>query len=271
MRYAVVGHVEWVEFARVPEFPHAGTIVHATESWREPAGGGSVIARQVARLAGECVFFTMLGDDELGHAGDRRLTELGLTMEVQWSERPTRRAWTHIDGDGERTITLLSEKLLPEGPLPLDDFDAVFFVAGDAEALRSARRARFVAATTREQPTLRAADVHVDLLVGSLNDPGETLAPGIAAASVALTDGARGGLIDGVHYDSVEPPGPIVDAYGAGDSFAAALFFALARGDEPAAAVALAARAGAAVIAGRGPYSSQLTLSEWQPASPGSR
>jgi ribokinase len=51
-----------------------------------------------------------------------------------------------------------------------------------------------------------------------------------------------------------------VDTYGAGDSFAAALCFALARGDDLDAALALGARAGAAVIAGRGPYTAQLAL-----------
>jgi ribokinase len=49
-----------------------------------------------------------------------------------------------------------------------------------------------------------------------------------------------------------------VDTYGAGDSFAAALAFALAGGDDLPAAVALAARAGSAVIGGGGPYAAQL-------------
>jgi ribokinase len=271
VRFAVVGHIEWVEFARVPKMPHAGTIVHATETWEEPAGGGPVIARQVAQLAGSCVFFTSLGDDEVGHRSAQGLRELGLTLEIQDAGRPSRRAWTHVDDAGERTITLLSEKLLPRGPLPLDDFDAVFFVSGDAEALRSARRAPFVAATTREQPILREAGVPVDLLVGSLNDEGEALEGGVEARIVVQTDGARGGLANGVRYDAVAPPGPIVDAYGAGDSFSAALFFALARGHTLEAALDLAAHAGAAVITGRGPYSTQLTLAEWPRASRGSR
>ena len=34
-------------------------------------------------------------------------------------------------------------------------------------------------------------------------------------------------------YAAAELPGPVVDAYGAGDSFAAGLAFALARGDGP--------------------------------------
>jgi len=30
VRCAVVGHVEWVEFARIPRWPEAGAIIHAT-------------------------------------------------------------------------------------------------------------------------------------------------------------------------------------------------------------------------------------------------
>ena len=259
-----MGHIEWVEFARVQSLPTPGSIVHASESWAEPAGGGAVIARQMACLAGSCVFFTCLGDDEIGHESARRLTELGLTLEIQDAGRPSRRAWTHVDGSGERTITLLSEKLLPRGPLPLDDFDAVFFVSGDAEALRSARGAAFVAGTTREQPTLLEAGVPLDLLVGSLNDAGERLESEIDAQTIVLTDGSRGGVANGARYQPAVPPGPIADAYGAGDSFSAALCFALGRGDSLDDALDLATTAGAYVITGRGPYSSQLTLAEWE-------
>src|SRR5439155_1401430 len=54
-------------------------------------------------------------------------------------------------------------------------------------------------------------------------------------------------------------PGPVADTYGAGDSFAAGLTFALARGDTREEAIAFAARCGAAVLTGRGPYTAQLT------------
>jgi ribokinase len=172
----------------------------------------------------------------------------------------SRRAWTHVDGAGERTITLLSEKLHPRGPLPLAGYDAAFYTAGDVAALQSARKARFLAATSREAATLREAGVSLDLLVGSLNDSGEQIDSQIEAAFVVQTDGSRGCVVNGKHFPAVPPPGPVVDTYGAGDSFAAALCFALARGDALPAAVELAARAGAAVITGEGPYTAQLTL-----------
>ncbi|MFL5925730.1 MAG: PfkB family carbohydrate kinase [Gaiellaceae bacterium] len=261
MRAAVVGHVEWVDFARVPRWPAAGTIVHATEVWSDPAGGGAVVARQIALLAGRCELFTAFGDDETGRAAVRRLAQLGIDVHVQHPPRSvTRRAWTHIDDAGERTITVLGDKLLPAGPLPLDGYDLVFFVSGDIQALHSARRARFLAATLREQMTLREGSVPLDLLVGSANDPSERYDGSLDARLVVTTDGPNGGLANGEPFPATDPPHYVVDTYGAGDSFGAALAFALARGDELPRALELAARAGAAVLAGRGPYTSQLAL-----------
>jgi ribokinase len=253
-----VGHVEWVEFARVPAMPGAGEIVHATATFDEPAGGGAVVARQLARLNGRCEFFTALGDDDLGRRAQRRLAELGIDVHVRWGAQ-TRRAWTHVDANGERTITVLGGKLLPDAPLPLDGYDLVFFVAGTVDALRAARRARFVAGTVRELPTLKAAGVPLDLLVRSANDPGERYDDSLDAKVVVMTDGERGGTVNGVAYAAVKPT-RVVDSYGAGDSFAAAVAFALARGDDLGDALALGARAGSAVIEGAGPYSSQLAL-----------
>ena len=81
MQVAVVGHVEWVEFARVEAMPASGDIVHATDVWAEAAGGGAVAAVQLARLAGEATLFTVLGNDELGrraHKQCKPLTNIGI-------------------------------------------------------------------------------------------------------------------------------------------------------------------------------------------------
>ena len=85
MRVAVVGHVEWIEFARVERVPAAGRDRARQEAWEEPGGGGAVAAVQLAKLAGGATLFTALGDDELGHRAKRELEALGL--------RGARRAW----------------------------------------------------------------------------------------------------------------------------------------------------------------------------------
>jgi ribokinase len=44
MRVAVVGHMEWCEFAEVPHVPKPGEIVHAAHVFEQPGGGGAVAA-----------------------------------------------------------------------------------------------------------------------------------------------------------------------------------------------------------------------------------
>ena len=56
--FAVVGHIEWVQYAHVAHVPRAGEVVHALDPFEEPAGGGAVVAVQLARLAGESLLIT---------------------------------------------------------------------------------------------------------------------------------------------------------------------------------------------------------------------
>jgi ribokinase len=271
MRAAVVGHVEWIEFARVERVPTPGEIVHAIEAWEEPGGGGAVAAVQLAKLAGSCLFLTALGDDELGHRAKRGLEELGVRVEAWWHPELQRRGFVHLDAGGERTITVIGERLGPSGAdeLPwaeLADCDAVYFTAGDTGALRAARAAKKLVATVRAKETLAAAGVQLDMLVASSRDEGERYRPGEIEPSplfVAQTAGASGGSLvaaDGStsHWAAAPLPAPPVDAYGAGDCFAAGLTFGLGEGLAPAEALEVGARCGAACVTGRGPYEAQL-------------
>jgi ribokinase len=270
VRFAVVGHVEWVEFARVEQMPAAGDIVHATDVWAEAAGGGAVAAVQLARLAGEATLFTVLGNDELGRRARKQLTAQGVTVRAVVAREPQRRAFTLVDGTGERTIVVLGAKLRPsgeEGRLPWEELrgaDAVFFVSGDVAALRAARHARVLVATSRELATLRDGQVELDALVGSAEDETERFGPGDLdpppRLSITTSGGLGGWMNPGGPFRAAPIPGPVEDSYGCGDCFAAGLTFALGEGRPPAEAVELAARCGAAVLTGRGPYEGQLRL-----------
>ncbi len=272
MRLAVVGHVEWVEFVRVGSVPEPGEIVHALETWEEAAGGGAVAAVQLAKLAGDAVLFTSLGSDELGRRARAQLAEQGVTVRAMVDPGPQRRAICFVDAAGERTIAVLGDKLRPSGADPrlpwqeLAAMDGVYFVSGDAEALRQAREARILVATSRELPTLRAGGVELDALVGSGGDQGERYHAGDLEPPprlVITTSGRLGGWAQpGGPFRPARVPGPIADAYGCGDAFAAGLTFALARGDGPEEAIALAARCGAAVLTGAGPYPGQLVAAD---------
>jgi len=275
MRTAVVGHTEWVEFGHVERVPAAGDIVHATDAWEEPGGGGAVAAVQLARLAGSCIFFTAFGDDERGGWTRRRLEELGVRVETGIRDEPTRRAVVFVDANGERTITTLGRRLEPTAAdgLPwneLEGVDAVYVTAGDPGALHEARSARVLVGTSRIADLLAQADLYLDAVVGSAADPAEALDPdafNVPPHLVVRTESVRGGRYETSDgrtgtYDPVSPPGPVVDTYGAGDSFAAALTFALGAGMEIEEALALAARCGAWCAAGKGPYGNQLTATD---------
>lgn len=272
MRLAVVGHVEWVEFARVDHVPAPGEIVHAHETWEEPAGGGAVAAVQLANLAGSCLLFTVLAEEELGRRSRAELEAHGVTVHSGHPPAAQRRALTHVDEAGERTITVLGDKLVPsgeDGSLPWEELrrcDAVYFVSGDVAALRAARRCAVLVATSRELTTLRRAAVQVDVLVGSGEDAAERFEAGEVEPEpqiVVTTAGPLGGWIrPGGPFRASPLPGPVSDAYGCGDCFAAGLTYALALGKPVDEATALGAQCGAAVLTGRGAYGHQLTADD---------
>lgn len=268
MRFAVVGHVEWVDFLVVDRLPARGAIVQADETWQEAAGGGADAAVQLAKLAGEATLFTALGDDDLGHRAKQELESRGVRVEAAWRPDPQRRAVCFLDGEGERTITLLGPKLVPRAgdPLPwaeLATTDGVYFTGGDPEALSLARRARVLVASARELPTLAEAAVTLDALVASVDDPNETYRTGDlepAPRVTVRTEGDRGGTSEpGGRFPAAPVPGQVVDTYGAGDAFAAGLTYGLASGSVLHDALSLASRCGAAVVGGRGPYAGQST------------
>jgi len=273
MRAAVLGHVEWVDFVRVERLPRSGEIVRALEAWEEPAGGGGVAAGQLAKLAGSCTLYTALGDDDRGRRAREELPRLNVRVAAATRDEPQRRAVTFVEAAGERTITVIGNRIaaVASDPLPWDELahtDAVYVCAADAAAIRLARRARVVIATARILPVLREAAVELDALIGSKNDPAERYRDGDLEPPpklVVRTDGAKGGEFGRPggpveRFDAAPLPGPIVDTYGAGDSFAGALAYGLATQGSARAAIAFAARYGAAALTGRGAFAGQRGL-----------
>lgn len=262
-----MGHVEWVRFARVERLPQPGEIIDALESWEEPAGGGGVAAVRLARLSGATIFFTAVGDDDEGRRARTELERLGVRVEAAVRDEPTRRAFTFLDRDGERTITTIGTRLGPRGsdPLPwheVADVDAVYFTAGDRGALEAARTASVLVATARVLRHLDPSGTQLDALVRSAHDANERYEEGSIVPVprfVVATAGKEGGTYrasdgrDGRF--SAEPlPGPMADAYGAGDSFAAGLTFALGDGLPIDDALAFASQQGAEAMTRRGAH-----------------
>lgn len=275
MRVAVVGHIEWIDFVRVHRMPRPGEIIHAAEAWDDPGGGGAVAAVQLSKLAGFADFFTTVGNDDLGRRAQVELASMGLKVHAGIRPEPQRRAITYIDESGDRSITVLGVR---SSPSPADDLpwdllegaDAVYLTAGDAQAVRLARKAKVLVATSRILPLLVEAGVQLDALVGSSVDPSELYRDGDlnpVPRLVVRSAGEAGGTYQVAggparKYPATPLPGPVVDTYGCGDSFAAGLTFGLGLGLPPEEALHLAALCGAAVATGRGPYPAQLTRAD---------
>jgi ribokinase len=225
---------------------------------------------QLLKLAGAATFYTALGDDELGRRAARELAAAGLRVEAVFRQEPQRRAITFLDRDGERTITVIGDRMVPrlDDPLPwseLASYDAVYVTGGDSGAVRAARGAGVLVATPRALEALSRAGVQLDVLVGSATDANERYRPGDIEPPprvVVRTAGAQGGTyeLDGraIRFPAAPLPGPDGDAYGAGDSFAAGLTYGLGAGLPLDEALALAARCGAAARSGRGAFAGQL-------------
>jgi ribokinase len=272
LRIAVVGHVEHVTLGRVSEVPSPGSIVHLEHPFAFAGGGGGMAFAQLVRGPAEVHFLTAVGEDD---AGDEVLAELrarGGHVHAVRRGAPHTRAVALVDSAGERTIIVVGEPHHPaaDDPLPwetLAGFDAAYFTAQDPAALRAARAARLLVVTARRRPALDASGVRADVVVGSVRDPREASARAdfaVPPGALVLTEGALGGRVETAsgtfHFDAPPAPPPGGGAYGAGDSFAAALTFHLAAGRSLAEACARAARHGAAVLRHLDPRVGQAPL-----------
>jgi ribokinase len=268
-RVAVVGHVEWVVHTR-GALPPPGQIAFLDDAIEEPAGGGAITAAQVAKLGAECRFFTALGDDGRSEETLARLGGEGVEVLAARRRGPQTWALSAAGPDGERgiavvgpVVTTRADDDLPWGRI--GECEAAYFTAHDPGTLVHARRAGVLVVTSRRVRALIESGVRADVVVGSANDAGERFDPAdlpVPPGAIVLTDGARGGTIlaDGGErrYAATAPPGPVLDAYGAGDSFAGGLTVGLAMGLDLPAACALGARCGAAALTARGGLAGQL-------------
>lgn len=257
LRLGVVGHVEWVTFARAAELPAAGGIVHLSGPTDQPGGGGATTAVALAQMGAEVSFYTALGGDVPAVAA---LERRGVRVLAARRDHPQTRVLAVVDGRGERTLFVVGENDHPtaDDPLPWEELaglDGVYFTGQDPRTLRLARRAGTLVVTARRFGSLVASGVRADALVGSGSDPGERFDLGRLAqppAHVIVTAGAAGGTVDGEPYAAVPPPGPVVDTYGAGDTFVGGVLFGLASGWSAAEAAAFAAARAAAALTHRG-------------------
>ena len=139
---------------------------------------------------------------------------------------------------------MIGDRLGPRGDdaLPWDELretDAVYFTAGDAGARApAARAARVLVATARGLEALAEAGVELDALVASARTRASATRRASSSPAprlVVRTAGAAGGAWETAGGDAAAgtptpPAGPVSDAYGCGDSFAAGLYLRPRRG-----------------------------------------
>jgi ribokinase len=253
VRLSVIGHVEWVTFARAQFVPGPGEIVHLEQPFSQPGGGGAVTAVALARMGADVTFYTALGSDGRSQPV---LEAYGLRVEAAVRDRPQTEVLALLDPAGERTLFVVGENDAPlaADPLPWDEIasDAgCYFTGYDPETVRLGRRAPVLVVTARRFDALVESRVRADALVGSGRDRGERFELSRLAeqpGQVIVTDGARGGS----GYSAAPVPGPIVDTYGAGDTFVAGVLFGLASGWEQDRTLAFAAERAAEALTWRG-------------------
>jgi ribokinase len=264
-RIAVIGHVEWALQGRSHEPLESGAILQLHDTVEEPGGGGGVAARALPALGAETRFLTALGNDAAALASEEVLRGDGCDVRVARRDHPQNRVTTVTDPDGERTIIVHGPNAHPvlEDPLGWDElasFDGVFYTGDDPRTVVAARQAPVLVVTARRLASVVASGVQVDVLAGSSSDRNERYELADLPARPRLciwTEGAAGGRYlteDGSEgrWEAAVPPGPVVDTYGSGDVFMAALTLELARGRGRDEALALAARASAAQLTRRG-------------------
>jgi ribokinase len=272
LRIAVIGHAEHVTIARAAALPQPGDIAHLDERVVIAGGGGAIAFFQLAKSDAEIHFFTALGDDDAADEVRVRIEATSARIHAARREEPHTRDVVIVTPGGERTILVVGEPLHPriDDDLPWDllgTCDAAYFTGQDPRTIEAARRARMLVVTARRKAALDASEVRADVVVGSARDGREASTRSDYAVpphALVMTEGGLGGRIeaadDVVRFASAQAPQVIAGSYGAGDSFAGALTWYLARGFSTLEACERASVYGAAVLQGVNPLDWQATL-----------
>ena len=200
------------------------------------------------------------------------IASAGATIHAGLRQQPHTRDIVVVTPNGERTIFVVGEPLHPrrDDRLSWDELascDAAYFTGQDPETLVEARRAKLLVVTARRAKALAKSGVRADVVIGSAYDLRETSTLSeyaVPPLALVMTEGGDGGYVETPsgreRFAAAPPPAHIVGAYGAGDSFAGALTWYLARGLAIADACARAAAHGAAVLGGINPLEQQMRL-----------
>ena len=264
LELTVVGHIEWVTFIEVENFADQGQIGHGEIYAEKTAGGGTLTAIALSKLTNKRVnFITALGRDYYGYKCHKELTKLGLNVHVAWRSTATRRGVSMLNKSGERSITVIGQRLSPiaSDNLPWElasSSDGIFVSATDKPGLIKCRRCKTLVSTPRiGLELMKSSNVKFNAIIGSDNDAYERkiLNSHLNADIVVKTRGESGGeFTRGRKYKVYEKINKPIDSYGCGDNFAAGVTAGLSANWEIDEAIKLGSQLGAECAKSLGPY-----------------
>ena len=262
----VVGSVNEDVVVFVERLPDPGETLLASGSAIACGGKGANQAVAAARSGVRVAMAGAVGDDEAGRRQAEALEAAGV--DIRWLQRltgvPTGTAFIQVDTQGENTI-VVAQGANARVSLPAGDIEARVIVTQNEIPPAVQRAAGELAVRTGARLVINAAPApgsppswygnadplvvneHEAAQLAASNEVGAELLRRLrertGARSLVMTLGARGALVDdgtGVHVIPPVVVERVVDATGAGDTFAGALAAQLARGEELVAAACAA-------------------------------
>jgi ribokinase len=294
----IVGSVNADLVVSVERRPAAGETVLGSGLAILPGGKGANQAVAAARLGARAELLARVGDDSFGAMLRAGLREQGVgTARLATVPGPSGVALITVGPDGDNAIIVApgaNAALTPVAvrgardafaaaavvsaqlEVPLDAVEAAAALAGECGArfILNLSPARGVPAALLAAADPLVVNEHEAAVLLGGGGPGDEGGPpagrarsraaallGRGPRSVVVTLGARGALAADAsgQWHVPSPRVTVADTTGAGDAFTGALAWRLSLGDALPDAAALAARAGAAAVAGRGAQSSYPT------------
>ncbi|WP_042688775.1 ribokinase [Azospirillum sp. B506] len=294
----VFGSVNIDVCAYSDRLPRPGETVHGTGYAMGLGGKGANQAAAAARLGGTVEMVGRTGGDAFGEMARSRLAGFGVRTGHLSNDpaHPTGIAVIGVEGSGENCITVIGGANMAVGEqdvaqaAPLFGSAAVLLLQLEiplaaglaaASAVRAgggriildpapAPHGGFAADVFRAVDAMTPNETETEALVGlrpTTPDEAAVAAERLAerGLSIAIVKlGAKGVFYRGLGQQGFIPPFPVtaIDTVAAGDCFNGGLAFALARGDDLAAAVRFAAACGALATTRAGAADSAATLAE---------
>lgn len=258
----MLGSMNVDEIVAVDRLPAPGETVLGGPVQTRFGGKGANQAIAAARAGGRVRMIGRVGDDSSGRAYRERLAGfgVGVTDVALDPDAPTGRAAIAVAADAENTIIVSpgangrvdSQQLhalrdLMVGDVLLLQLEVPIEVVAEAVRMGAARGARMVlniAPYAQVEPAVLAL---ADPVVANETEADQLAESGARIEQLLVTRGGAGSDWGGLHQGA-DRASSVVDTTGAGDTYCGALAASLAAGDEPPAAMAVAARAAASSV-----------------------